>query len=380
MNGDTPTTPPPSPSGPTPTPVGGPGYPAYGPNPLMYGGYTRPPSRAGCYVAVGLALLLGCVAFSLMLLVTSLAGQGLGGGQLQFLEQEVTGTSHSPNKILRLQMHGAIMGEGGGVFAAGGAESWSTIRKFLDAVRQDRSVQGILLDVDSPGGAVTECDLIVHEFTRFRADMKKAGRTMPIVALYGDMAASGGYYISAGCDYIYCGRTTITGSIGVIMSFLNFSGLAKEYGVSEVVIKSGKMKNLLSRFEAPGDEEKAILQNTVAEMHARFVDVVAEGRLGKQGLTRERIAELADGRIYTPSQAKEYGLVDDIGYFDDAVDKIKSLAGISDARVIEYQKTRTLMDALTGSAALRPAPSTAQELLNAIKVDAPRAMYLWTGR
>lgn len=353
--------------------------PATPSNPPPFAG-PRPPSRAGCIVAVGLVLLLGCLSFGVMVLFAGMVGQGMGSSASPFIEQEVEGTgrSASTNKILRLKIHGVILGDEKSAFGMGqGADGWETIRTHLDSVRQDPAIKGILLDVDSPGGSVTECELILHEFKRFRDDLKKVGRNLPFVALYGDLAASGGYYVSAGADYIYCGRTTMTGSIGVIMSYLNFAGLAKEHGVTEVVIKSGRMKNLLSRYGTPSEEETALMQKVVQEMHARFVEVVAEGRAGKNGLTREKIEVLADGRVYTPSQAKENGLVDEIGYYDDAVAKIKSLAGIADARVVEYQRQRGILSAMMGSAALNPPRSIAEELESAVRYDAPRMLYLF---
>lgn len=363
----------------TPSPA-----PSTPPNPGPQPGYAAPrtPSRAGCVVAVGLALLLGCLAFGVMVLLSGMIGQGMGSTANQLVEQEVESGAHTTtNKILRLKIHGVIMGDEKSVFGMGqGADGWETIRKYLDNARQDPAIKGILLDVDSPGGSVTECELILHEFKRFKDDMKKVGRSVPMVALYGDMAASGGYYVSAGADYIYCGRTTMTGSIGVIMSYLNFAGFAKEHGVTEVVIKSGKMKNLMSRYGTPSEEETGLMQNVVQEMHARFVEVIAEGRVGKNGLTKEKIETLADGRVYTPSQALEHGLVDQIGYYDDAVAKLKTLAGLADARVVEYQRVRGLLSALTGSAALNPPRSLAEELQSAVRYDAPRMMYLWSAR
>ncbi len=376
----TPNVPPTPPAGPPPgAPL--PPYPGT-PHPGMppYA-VPRPPSRVGCIVAVAVALLIGCLLFGGMVMLTGVIGSSLQGRQTALVEQPLDSNFTVTDKILRIQVHGAIMGEGGsGLPFASGAIGAPSIHKYLENARQDPSVKGILLDVDSPGGSVTECEYIVHEFETFRADLKKIGRTVPVVALFGDMAASGGYYISAKADWIIAGRTTTTGSIGVIMSFLNFAGLAKEHGVTEVVIKSGKMKNLLSRFQPPGPEESAVLEALVKEMHGRFLEVISEGRLGKGGLTREKLEELADGRVYSATQAKDLGLVDSIGFVEDAIAKLKELAAIPDARLVEYKKVGGLADLFQSSALFAPPRSAVDDVERAIRLEAPRMMYLWNGR
>ena len=197
--------------------------------------------------------------------------------------------------------------------------------------------------MNSPGGGITDCDRIHHEIL----ELKKARPALRFVSLIRDVAASGGYYVSAPCDRIIAHPTTITGSIGVIMSFMNLEGLFEKIGYREVVIKSAEHKDIGSMGRPMTDKERELLQSMLNEMYDRFVQIVADGR--KMDVLKVR--ELADGRIYTGSQAKANGLVDELGYFDQAVDAAMKLAGVSDANVVEYQKPFTLQDLLRARAA-----------------------------
>ena len=205
------------------------------------------------------------------------------------------------------------------------------IKEELELASKDKNIKAVVLRINSPGGAVTTCDIIAHEVAAFK---KKSAGKMPVVASLMDMAASGGYYIAASADRIVAHPTTITGSIGVLVTSVNASGLMEKIGVTNQTIKSGDKKDILSPLRQMTEDEKRILQTGIDEMYDRFLDVILDTRKGH--FTKERLREIADGRIYTARQALDLKLIDSIGYLDDAIEAAKGLAGIKDATVITY--------------------------------------------
>jgi len=202
------------------------------------------------------------------------------------------------------------------------------LKDVLKQAEKDPSVKAVLLRINSPGGGVTASDLIYNELKRFKA---KTGKK--IVALFLDLGASGAYYAAMAGDYIMAVPTTVTGSIGVVAIFPGLEGLTSKIGVSMRVVKSGEFKDIGSMWRALSDPERAILQNTVDSMYERFLKTVADGR---PNLDAQTIRRLADGRIYTAQQAKDAGLIDAIGYMDDAFLQAKKMANLRDASLIAY--------------------------------------------
>jgi len=152
----------------------------------------------------------------------------------------------------------------------------------------------------------------------------------------GSVAASGGYYIACASDKIVANPGTITGSIGVLMEFTNLEELFKKIGVKGVVLKSGEHKDIGSPFREMTPEEKKIIQMVIDNVHQQFVQAVAEGRK----MDRDRVAQIADGRILTGEQAKQLGLVDDIGNLQDAIDLAAKEVAIEGKPNIIYPKRR----------------------------------------
>ena len=208
----------------------------------------------------------------------------------------------------------------------------------LRLIRDDSMIRGVLLVIDSPGGTVTASDVLYHRINAFREETG-----IPVVTLMKQVAASGGYYVASSSQYIVAYPTSIVGSIGVIIGSFNFKELMDRYGVKYVMVKSGEHKGLLSPFGGVGDEDIAILQRIVDDMLERFIDAVAAGR---QNLTREEVTALADGTIYIAKEALTLGLVDEIGYFEDAVSALCSIASIGTPNVAEYRRSRGLKDML----------------------------------
>jgi protease-4 len=185
------------------------------------------------------------------------------------------------------------------------------------------------LRINTPGGAVTASDIMYQDVLAFRHETGK-----PVVACMMDVAASGGYYIAMSCDQVYAHSTTVTGSIGVIMSMYNATGLTKLVGISSEAIKSGPNKDIGNPLRPMTDSERAILQGMVDKFYDQFVTVVAEGR----HLSEERVRVLADGRVYTGIEAQKLGLVDRVGYLEDAFTAAMGMAGIKDAAVVTYDR------------------------------------------
>ncbi len=189
----------------------------------------------------------------------------------------------------------------------------------LHGYQDDDDIKAILLRIDSPGGAVVPSQEIYDAVKEIREAGKKK-----ILTSMGTVAASGGYYIASASEKIIANPGTLTGSIGVIMELTNLEGLLKKIGVEGMVIKSGANKDIGSPFRKMTDKERAILQNVMDDVHTQFIQAVANGR----SLEIEKVRSLADGRIFTGHQAKEVGLVDELGNFQDAIKRTAELAGI----------------------------------------------------
>jgi protease-4 len=194
---------------------------------------------------------------------------------------------------------------------------------------EDDSVKAIILRIDSPGGGVGPSQEIHREIIKVKEKKK-------IVTSMGSVAASGGYYIACASDFIVANPGTITGSIGVLMEFTNIEELFKKIGIKGVVLKSGEHKDIGSPFREMTPEEKMIIQEVIDNVHQQFIKAVAEGRK----LDRSKVTQIADGRILTGEQAKQLGLVDQIGNLDDAIDATAKLVGIKGKPDILYPKKK----------------------------------------
>jgi protease-4 len=253
------------------------------------------------------------------------------GGPIE--EVPVTPASHllCRDKIAILDVEGVILNARPGGLFGDGDNPVSLFRERLDAAACDKRVKAVVLRINSPGGAVTASDIMYRDLVNFRAETRK-----PVVACMMDVAASGGYYLAMGCDRVYAHPSTVTGSIGVIMSLYNASGLFGMVGLKSDPIKSGPNKDLGNPGRDMTPEERQILQGMVNSFYEQFVDVVAQARSGH--LTREQVRALADGRVYTGLDAKKLGLVDEVGYLEDALRAALKLACLSDAKVVAYDK------------------------------------------
>ncbi|MRX71724.1 signal peptide peptidase SppA [Bacillus lacus] len=236
----------------------------------------------------------------------------------------------SPNqKIAVLTVDGVIQdtGDAGSLFATGGYHHQNFL-KMIDKAAQDESIQGVILKVNSPGGGVVESAELHKHLMKLKEETDK-----PVYASMTTTAASGGYYISTAADKIFAAPDTLTGSLGVIMQGINYSGLAEMYGVEFNTIKSGPYKDIMSPAKEMSEEERDILQSMVDNAYQGFVDVIAEGR----DMSEQQVRSIADGRIYDGRQAKENNLIDELAYFDDVIEILGEDLELSNPQVIEYK-------------------------------------------
>jgi len=240
------------------------------------------------------------------------------------------------------------------------------VRNRLDIIRTDENVKGVLLVVDSPGGGVTASDVLYNQVMRFREETG-----IPVVTFMKQVAASGAYYVAAASDTIVAYPTTITGSIGVIMYSFNLSGLMEKYGVEYVPIKTSDRKDSLSPFKPVEQTEVEWMQTIVDHMLDRFIDAIDAGR---ENLSREEVVQLADGRIYIASEAVQLGLIDHVGYFDDAVDLVTEMAGIEDFLLVEFEREVHFRD-IIGRVRLHLPRSILEERI--IRQGNLELYYLW---
>ncbi|OGP09000.1 MAG: hypothetical protein A3G39_04930 [Deltaproteobacteria bacterium RIFCSPLOWO2_12_FULL_43_16] len=205
----------------------------------------------------------------------------------------------------------------------------NSINKQIKEYGERDDVKVIVVRIDSPGGGVGPSQEVYRE-------LKKVSAKKKVVASMGSVAASGGYYIAAAANKIVANPGTITGSIGVIMEFANAEELLKKIGFKGYVIKSGEYKDIGSPFRGMKDEEKKLIQDVIDDVYKQFVDVVAENRR----LDINAVKKYADGRIFSGTQAKNIGLVDELGNFNDAIDIAASMVGIKGKPVVIYPEKR----------------------------------------
>jgi protease-4 len=252
---------------------------------------------------------------------------------------------HESDKIVVVPVEGMITSA---PWDPSGRSMVDVIEDQLKLAAKDSNVKAVILKVDSPGGEVLASDDISRAITQFQEKNKK-----PVIAVMGGLAASGGYYVSAPCDYIVANELTLTGSIGVIMSTFNYRGLMDKVGLKPNVFKSGKFKDMLRGSKTPEEvdpAEEKMIQDMIMETYAKFKNVVKNGReraaARNKGDGKTLVSnweEYADGRILTGKNAFELGFVDKLGNFQTALDVARKIAGIpGNAHVVRYQEPFTL--------------------------------------
>ena len=276
----------------------------------------------------------------------------------------------STKKIAVINVSGTIM------------EGNSFFKQQIDRVRKDDSVVAAVLRVNSPGGTVTYSDYLLHHLNKMVEDKSEGGDEFPLVVSMGSMAASGGYYIAMAVgdteDAIFAEPTTWTGSIGVVIPLYNVSPMSS-YLFTNNSIDSGPLKQMGSPLKPMTEEERAVFEELVAETFGRFKEIIYDGRPEFRD-NPELLDAIATGQVFTADQAVANGLVDQIGFIEDAIERAAELAGVStdEVRCVKYQKTPTVVDALLGASAAEKLTAPRSDLSALLELSTPRAYYLCT--
>ncbi len=338
------------------TPLGG---QAGAPQPLPVVQPVKPIRRRGCLFWLFAFLAVVVLPICIVIIIGFVGALGSTLDTSIGPAEEVVRDEGGKEKIVIVSVSGIITEQS--VFMSG-VVPIKEIADQLKQAREDDAVRAVILEVNSPGGGMTASDILHRQITKTKDEGKK------IVVLMTNTATSGAYYLSAPADYIMAHPTTITGSIGVLISSLNMEGLFQKIGLKDVTIKSGDKKDLLSPFRTMTEEERALLQGIVDEMYERFLKVVAQGR----GMNIQKVRRLADGRIFTARTAKKAGLIDGIGYLEDAIDRAKGLSGITKAKVVRYKKRWRLLEFMRRGAKKEPF-----DIRCLVWPGTPQPLYLW---
>jgi protease-4 len=363
---------------------------------------TRPPGRGGSTffgIIFGMSLTLNLIFVGIVVL--GFFGLFMLGSLLHGSDEEKkltvkhhSGDASADDKIAIINVSGVIM-DG----------MMSYVNKQIEQAAADKHVKAVVLRINSPGGSITASDDLHRRLCELR-DGKDGHGPKPIVVSMGAMAASGGYYIAMPGKTIYAERSTMTGSIGVFIPLLNVKELGDKYGVKMEIIKAGAIKDSGSMFHELTPEERFVWQQMVNHAYGQFKDVVEEGRPSLKGKLEDKVIDRqaavmvkekvkvgdayeekevekkiqyvrqrADGGIWTADEAKTYGLIDHIGYLDDAIKEAAKAGGLgSKYNVISYERQLTLADVLLGVKS--PAPAMQVDPSQLADGATPRLWYL----
>ena len=268
-----------------------------------------------------LLLLTGCTPSFLITPVSS---------ETTLREETVqSGKGFARGKIAIIEIEGMLMNVRSGGFMQPQENPVSLFVQQLEKAEKDSDVKAVVLRINSPGGTVSASDVMYDAVQRFR---KNSGK--PVVAAAQEVAASGGYYVACAADQIVVQPTSIVGSIGVIFQTFDFSGTLAKVGARTESVKSGPMKDMGSFFKPLGADERQIMQGMIDEYYQRFQLVVTAGRK----LEGQRLAAVADGRVFSGAQAHAAGLADRTGMLNDAIDLARELGKAPGAKVILYKR------------------------------------------
>jgi len=282
-------------------------------------------------------------------------------------EKFVSGSKAADDKIAVITIDGVIMEDGDGF-----------VKKQIDRVSEDEDVKAIVVRVDSPGGTVSGSDYILHHLNELRED-----KDIPLVVSMGSMAASGGYYVSMAVgdkpNTIFAEPTTTTGSIGVIIPHYDISGLLERFDVKDDSIATHERKQMLSMTRPITPEHRELIEAYVNESFDRFKSIIKQGRPAFEK-DESALDQLATGEIFSANQALKHGLIDKIGFQEDAIDRAIELAGLdkSKTKVIRFEPPVDLLGGLGLSSAKMPSMRGPFDGQSLIDLSTPRAYYLVT--
>jgi protease-4 len=308
-------------------------------------------------------LVLWIVAVFLLVFVAPLVGCGACGLAFAAAGSQPQSVGVGP-AVGVIRVEGTIVSGGSDSFSATTYAASETIVDLIDQANSDPDIKAIVLRINSPGGEVVASDEIYHAVLNV---------DKPVVVSMGSMAASGGYYISAPADYIIANPHTLTGSIGVISQFITAEDLLDDLGVDVVVITAGDSKDFGSMYRDMTEEEKERWAVMLEETHTAFIQIVADGR----GMSVDEVRALADGSVYSGQQAVDLGLVDELGYYEDAIAKAASLGQIEgEPRVVEFAPQPTFWETFYGVQAQQANGLSLEGILRQVNIPSLEFRYL----
>ncbi|HVT89713.1 MAG TPA: signal peptide peptidase SppA [Tepidisphaeraceae bacterium] len=333
----------------------------YPPPPPPRGSFAR-----GIFMTLATSIFGLSIALNVYLLLVSGIISGTGPQQTVLVEGD------SSQKVAVVDVTGVIMGK-----------MPERFDKLLSGLEKDSTIKALVVRVDTPGGTVPAADEIYNRMIRF-----KENRKIPIIVSMGGYATSGGYYVSCAADKIVAETTTWTGNVGVYLENLNFSRLADKWGIEDTTIRAAgsDFKTAGSPLRPMTPEEQAYLAGLVNDAYAIFKDVIKAGRGTRLTAPMETVA---NGKVYTAADSLKMGLIDQIGYARDAYALAASTAGITNAEVIHYEATTSLLEALFGSESRFNSAPAGNVTVNGVNMNidrhwldqwtTPKLMALWRG-
>ncbi len=267
------------------------------------------------FLALG---IIGMVFFVILLLTVAL------------LSSKVSGN------VALIQVNGVLTSASGGYFGEEVVSS-STLVGFIQDAEQDTRIKAIIIEINSPGGSPVATDEV-------GTALKKAKASKPVIAVIREVGASGGYWIASASDYIIANKMSITGSIGVYSSYLEFSGLMEKYGVGYEKLISGEQKDMGTPFQKLSPEARKIMQEKINKIHGYFMQEIATNR----NLSLEKVKKLSTGEIYLGSEALELGLIDALGDRDTAEQYLKDKYEFTEINYVPYESEKGLLEMLSG--------------------------------
>jgi len=297
--------------------------------------------KIGCLGVIGIIAIIGALCMAgLVIIMIALAFLIPGGAAIEsgkITEKTIKSSPGARGKIVVVNVKGMIHSNG----RLEGAET-NNLRAQMQQVIKDSSVKALVLDMNTPGGGVTASDEI-HQAVQ---TVKK--HNIPVVVCMRSVCASGGYYIASAADHIMASPTTLTGSIGVLVPQFKYAELLDKIGVTKRSYTSGKMKDMFSGSVKRSPEEKEKIENYIQSLVDKtfrdFLEVIAKGRKNFKNVEEVAKAPFADGRVLLADDAKKQGLIDSLGYFDDAIEKAADLSGTPNPKVVRYRTAISLTD------------------------------------
>jgi len=312
-------------------------------------------------VSLGLNLWLGMLLFA--------SGDGLKKRHSTLVEGDPMQT------VVVIPLSGIIMGD-----------AQKKFDRFLTTAEEDPNVKAVVIEIDSPGGDASASDQMYHRLLQFKEKKK-----IPVIVSMGGLACSGGYYVAMGGDHLFAQPTTLTGNIGVLAQRFNVSKLFDKWGIEEATLYSSgsDFKNAGSMFKPENPRDNAYIQGLIDEIFTQFKSVVSKGRAGK---LKDNISKIANGKAYGAKDALALGLVDEIGYLENACAYAAGPkgAGLSKPHIVRYEEATGLAALLGANGVLGGFDASAAMVsVNGVdvKIDpaklhelmAPRPMFLWRG-